>query len=75
MTMTWKFLFCGLALLLFQLVLGQNDSIVRLQEVVVSDSQLRKFSDAQQVVFLNDSILLKKNVREKHNPFVFFIEK
>lgn len=59
--MTWKFLICGLALLLFQLVLGQNDSIVRLQEVVVSDSQLRKFSDAQQVVFLNDSILLKNN--------------
>lgn len=59
--MTWKFLFCGMALLLFQLVLGQNDSIVRLQEVVVSDSQLRKFSDAQQVVFLNDSILLKNN--------------
>ncbi len=50
-----------MALLLFQLVLGQNDSIVRLQEVVVSDSQLRKFSDAQQVVFLNDSILLKNN--------------
>lgn len=61
MSMTWKFLFCGLALLLFQFVLGQNDSIVRLQEVVVSDSKLRKFSDAQQVVFLNDSILLKNN--------------
>ncbi|WP_112086632.1 TonB-dependent receptor [Flavobacterium lacus] len=57
--MTWKFLFCGVALLLFQLVLGQNDSMVQLNEVVVSDAKLQKFSNAQQIRVLNDSVLQK----------------
>lgn len=58
--MTWKNLFNVLALLLFQLVLGQNDSIIRLNEVVVSDSQLKNFSNTQTLLVLNDSIL-KRN--------------
>lgn len=70
MTMTWKFLFCGLALLLFQLVLGQNDSIVRLNEVVVSDSKLQKFSTAQQIRVLNDSVL-QKNTGSFTNLLLF----
>ena len=57
--MTWKFLFCGVALLLFQLVLGQNDSIMRLNEVVVSDSRFEKFSNAQQIRTLSDSVIIK----------------
>jgi len=70
MTMTWKFLFCGLALLLFQLVLGQNDSIVRLNEVVVSDSKLQKFLNAQQIRVLNDSVL-QKNTGSFTNLLLF----
>jgi iron complex outermembrane receptor protein len=57
--MTWKNLYCCLAFLLYSFVWGQNDSIIRLNEVIVSDSQLKNFSNTQTVLFLNDSILNK----------------
>jgi vitamin B12 transporter len=57
--MTWKNLYCWLAFLLYSFSWGQNDSIIRLNEVIVSDSQLKNFSKSQTVTILNDSILNK----------------
>jgi iron complex outermembrane receptor protein len=57
--MTWKNLYCCLAFLLYSCIWGQNDSIIRLNEVIVSDSQLKNFSNSQTVLVLNDSILNK----------------
>lgn len=57
--MTWKNLYCCLAFLLYSFSWGQNDSIIRLNEVIVSDSQLKNFSNSQTPVLLNDSILNK----------------
>jgi vitamin B12 transporter len=57
--MTWKNLHCWLFFLLYSFSWGQNDSIIRLNEVIVSDSQLKNFSKSQTVTILNDSILNK----------------
>lgn len=57
--MTWKNLYCWLAFLLYSFSWGQNDSIILLNEVIVSDSQLKNFSKSQTVTILNDSILNK----------------
>jgi outer membrane cobalamin receptor len=46
--------------LLCQSLFAQNDSIMELLEVVVSDTQLRQFSTTQSVLKLNDSVI-KKN--------------
>ncbi|PWB19969.1 TonB-dependent receptor [Flavobacterium sp. HTF] len=43
--------------MLCQIILAQNDSITKLKEVVVSDSNLKKYSNTQSVQILNDSIL------------------
>ncbi|UPT69834.1 MAG: TonB-dependent receptor [Flavobacterium sp. JAD_PAG50586_2] len=42
-----------------QFICAQHDSIVKLEEVQVSDSQLKKFSNTQSVLQLNDSIIHK----------------
>ncbi len=55
--MTAKKLLFLLFIVLCQNVLAQNDSIIGLQEVVVFDSQLRKFSTSQNVQTLNDSVI------------------
>ncbi len=57
MTLKKRFAFCFL--LLCQIILAQNDSITKLKEVVVSDSNLKKFSNTQSVSKLNDSIISK----------------
>ncbi|EJL66379.1 TonB-dependent receptor plug domain-containing protein [Flavobacterium sp. CF136] len=57
MTLKKRFTFCFL--LLCQIILAQNDSITKLKEVVVSDSNLKKFSNTQSVSKLNDSIISK----------------
>ncbi len=57
--MTWKNLHCWLFFLLYSFSWGQNDSIIQLNEVIVSDSQLKNFSKSQTVTILNDSILNK----------------
>jgi iron complex outermembrane receptor protein len=59
--MTWKYHVSVLFLFFCSLVQGQNDTIVRLQEVLVSDSQLKRFSDSQHLVILSDSVLNKNN--------------
>jgi iron complex outermembrane receptor protein len=57
--MTWKNLYCGWAFLLYSFAWGQNDSIIQLNEVIVSDLQLKNFSNAQTPFVLSDSILRK----------------
>ncbi|NUY81992.1 TonB-dependent receptor [Flavobacterium sp. MAH-1] len=54
-----KLLFIGF-LFLCQPLLAQQDSIA-LTEVVVGDVQLRKFSETQNVISLNDSVLRRNN--------------
>ncbi len=57
--MTAKKLFLCWILLLCQVVCAQNDSIVSLKEVVVSDFQLQQFSNSLAVQKLNDSIIAR----------------
>jgi vitamin B12 transporter len=57
--MTWKNLYCCWAFFLYSFAWGQNDSIIRLNEVIVSDLQLKNFSNAQTPFVLSDSILRK----------------
>lgn len=54
--MTAKKLLCILILFLCPMLRAQGDSIA-LREVVVGDAQLRKFSDTQNIIALNDSVL------------------
>ncbi len=56
--MTVRNYFLLLLLLLCQSILGQNDTIV-LQEVVISDAFLQKYSTTKTVTNLNDSIIRK----------------
>jgi outer membrane cobalamin receptor len=45
--------------LLCQFISAQNDSINKLKEVIVSDANLKKYSNSQSVLRLNDSIINK----------------
>src|SRR5688572_28803745 len=57
--MTLKKLFAFCLLLLCQILLAQNDSITNLKPVVVSDSNLKKYSTSQSILKLNDSVINK----------------
>ena len=57
MTLKIRFAFCFL--LLCQIISAQNDSIMKLKEVVVSDSNLKNFSNTQSIQRLTDSIISK----------------
>lgn len=57
MTLKKRFAFC--LLFLCQIILAQNDSITNLKEVVVSDKNLKKYSNSQSVLTLDDSIINK----------------
>ncbi|MFH6962055.1 TonB-dependent receptor plug domain-containing protein [Flavobacterium plurextorum] len=57
--MTLKIRFACLFLLLCQSILAQKDSINNLKEVLVSDANLKKYSNSQSVLKLNDSIIGK----------------
>ena len=57
--MTLKKLFAFYLLLLCQIMSAQNDSITNLKAVVVSDSNLKKYSTSQSVLKLNDSVINK----------------
>ncbi|HEX8013586.1 MAG TPA: TonB-dependent receptor, partial [Flavobacterium sp.] len=57
MTLKKRFIFCFL--LLCQIIWAQNDSITKLKEVVVSDSNLKRFSNTQSIQRLSDSIISK----------------
>ncbi|OOV20696.1 TonB-dependent siderophore receptor [Flavobacterium sp. LM4] len=57
MTFKKRFAFCFL--LLCQIILAQNDSITKLKEVIVSDSNLKRFANTQSIQRLSDSIISK----------------
>jgi len=57
--MTLKKLIAFCFLLLCQIILAQNDSITKLKEVVVSDANLKKYSNSQSILKLNDSVINK----------------
>ena len=40
-----------------QIILAQHDTIFKLEEVILSDTQLQKFSNSQSVQTLNDSVI------------------
>lgn len=76
MTLKKRFTFCFL--LLCQIILAQNDSVTKLKEVVVSDNNLKKYSNSQSVLKLNDSIINKNEVLLtdllKYNSSIYFKE-
>lgn len=76
MTLRKHFLF--VVFLLCQCICAQTDSIVRLDEVTVSDLQLKKFSNSQSVLQLNDSIIRKNKASLtsllNYNSVIYFKE-
>ena len=55
--MTIKKFFAFFLLLMCQIILAQHDTIFKLEEVILSDTQLQKFSNSQSVQTLNDSVI------------------
>lgn len=55
--MTLKRLLFFVSILLCQFALAQTDSVTVLKEVVITDTQLRDFSNTQSVQKLNDSVI------------------
>lgn len=76
--MTLKKLSILLVSFLCQCICAQNDSIIRLDEVSVSDTQLKKFSNSQSVLQLNDSIIRKNRASLttllNYNSVIYFKE-
>jgi iron complex outermembrane receptor protein len=68
--MTAKKLFLFLMLMVCRVILAQQDSIVDLQEVVVSDFQLQHYSKSLAIQKFNDSII-KKNQSSLTNLLQF----
>ncbi|MWB94700.1 TonB-dependent receptor [Flavobacterium sp. GA093] len=60
MTFKKRFIFC--LLLLCQILWAQQDSITKLKAVVISDAHLKKYSNSQSVLKLNDSVIGKNEV-------------
>jgi len=55
MTLKNCFVFC--LVLLCQFISAQQDSIIKLDEVLITDAQLKKFSNSQSVLKLTDSVI------------------
>ncbi len=76
--MTAKKLLLFWILLLCQVIAAQQDSIVPLKEVVVSDAQLQRFSHSVSVQKLNDSIIEKNQASLTsllhYNTVIYFKE-
>jgi vitamin B12 transporter len=76
--MTLKKLFLPLLLLLCQITLAQRDTILHLEEVVISDTQLRDFSNTQSVQKLSDSIIARNPASLtsllQYNTVIYFKE-
>ncbi|MEO8239289.1 MAG: TonB-dependent receptor [Flavobacterium sp.] len=76
MTLKKRFTFCFL--FLCQIILAQNDSITKLKEVVVSDTNLKNFSNTQSVQRLSDSIINKNQASLtsllNYNTVIYFKE-
>jgi iron complex outermembrane receptor protein len=76
--MTLKKLFLPLLLLLCQTLLAQQDPVMQLKEVIISDTQLRDFSNTQSVQQLNDSVIAKNSASLtsllNYNTVIYFKE-
>lgn len=76
--MTLKRLGCIAVFLFCQFLLAQADSTQVLKEVIISDSQLQRFSNTQSVLQLTDSILQKNLVSLtnllNYNSVIYFKE-
>jgi vitamin B12 transporter len=76
--MTLKKLFLPLFLLLCHTIMAQQDTIVQLKEIILSDTQLRDFSGTQSVQKLNDSVI-NRNAASltsllQYNTVIYFKE-
>lgn len=58
--MTLRKLLSFLLLLCCQVILAQNDTVVQIREVIITDAQLHNFSNTQKVQQINDSVI-KRN--------------
>jgi vitamin B12 transporter len=76
--MTTEKIFALLLLLLCQCICAQQDSIVKLNEVIISDVQLKKYSDSQSVLTLNDSVIANNKTSLtsllNYNSVIYFKE-
>lgn len=76
MTLKKRFAFC--LFLLCQIILAQNDSITNLKEVVVSDKNLKNFSNTQSLQIINDSVINKNQASLtsllNYNTVIYFKE-
>lgn len=76
--MTVKKLFFIASLLLCQYLCAQNDTITQLEEVVISDTQLRDYSGSQSVQQLNDSVIARSpaslGALLNYNSVIYFKE-
>ncbi|NRS89358.1 iron complex outermembrane receptor protein [Flavobacterium sp. 7E] len=76
--MTRNKLFLYFFLLLCQCVLGQHDTINRLKEVIVSDKQLKTFSNTQSIQRLSDTLISRSQASLtsllNYNTVIYFKE-
>ncbi|TDD97354.1 TonB-dependent receptor plug domain-containing protein [Flavobacterium cellulosilyticum] len=76
MTLKKYFAFC--LLLLCQYICAQQDTIIKLEEVLISDHQLKDFSDSQSVSKLTDSVIVKNRTSLtsllNYNSVIYFKE-
>ena len=65
-------------LLMCQIIFAQKDSITLLENVIVSDNQLKKFSNSQSVLKINDSVIQKNQASLtsllNYNSTIYFKE-
>lgn len=71
-----RFLCCSL--LVCQYICAQQDAIIKLDEVVIADVQLKKFSNSQSVLQLSDSVISKNRMSLtsllNYNSVIYFKE-
>ncbi|RYD83931.1 MAG: TonB-dependent receptor, partial [Sphingobacteriales bacterium] len=76
--MNFKAFYLLLLLLLCQNLFAQTDSIVQIQEVLITDTQLRDFSNSQSVQTLNDSVIGRNTASLtsllQYNTVIYFKE-
>ncbi|WP_310558172.1 TonB-dependent receptor domain-containing protein [Flavobacterium sp.] len=76
MTLKNCFVFC--LLLLCQFIWAQQDSIIKLDEVLITDAQLKKFSNSQSVLKLTDSVIANNKTSLtsllNYNSVIYFKE-
>lgn len=76
MTLKRCFAFC--LLLLCQIISAQQDAVIKLDEILISDVQLNKFSNSQSVLKLTDSVIASNKTSLttllNYNSVIYFKE-